>query len=60
VQREVDGGSALGRDRKKVSGWKGDTLWRDALRRSECGVGASEFMQLWPGVVENGVGVGRL
>ena len=31
---EVD----LGRDRKRMSGWKGDTLRRDAVKRSECGV----------------------
>ena len=26
----------LGRDRKKMSGWKGDTLRRDALQGNEC------------------------
>ena len=46
-----------GRYRKKMSGWKGDTLRRDALKRGECGVRASECMQLEPGAVENGVGV---
>jgi hypothetical protein len=50
---EVD----LGRDRKKMLGWKGDTLRRDTLKRNECGVWASDFMQPWPGAVENGVGV---
>jgi len=49
----------LGRDRKKMSGWKGDTLRREALKRSECGAWASDFMQPWPGAVENGVGVVR-
>lgn len=52
---EVD----LGRDRKKMRGWKGDTLRRDTVKRNECGMCASEFMQPWPGVVENGVGVVR-
>ena len=47
----------LGRYRKKVSGWKGDTLRRDAVKRSECGAWASDFMQPWPGTVENEVGV---
>jgi len=28
----------LARDRKKMSGWKGDTLRRNALKPSECGV----------------------
>ena len=27
----------LGGDRKRMSGWKGDTLRRDALKGSECG-----------------------
>jgi len=28
----------LGRDRKKMSGWKGETRRQDAVKRSECGV----------------------
>jgi len=28
----------LGRDRKKMSGWKGETRRRDALKRGQCGV----------------------
>ena len=50
-------GVDLGRDRKKMSRWKGDTLRRDALKRVEIAVWASEFMQPWPGPVENEVGV---
>ena len=46
---------------KKVSGGDGDTLRRSALNRAEqWGVWASDFMQPWPGAVENGVGVVRL
>ena len=34
LMAEVD----VGRDIKKMCGWQGDTLRRDALKRSECGV----------------------
>ena len=48
---------SLAGDRKKMSGRSGDTLRQDALKRADSAVWASDFMQPWPGVVENGVGV---
>ena len=41
----------------KTLGCNVDTHRRDALKRGQCGVWASDFMQPWPGAVENGVGV---
>ena len=49
VKAGGEGGAALckdelmaevnpGRHRKKMSGWKGDTVRRDTLKRGECGV----------------------
>jgi hypothetical protein len=58
VQRRVDGRSEPSRGQGKVVQGNGDTLRRDAPKRVEqCGVWASDFMQPWPGAVENGVGV---
>jgi hypothetical protein len=50
---------SLGGDRKKMSGYSGDTLRQDALKRADSAVcGGGDFMQPpWPGVVENGVKV---
>ena len=42
---------------KKVSSSDGDTLRRDALKRVDSAVWVNDFMQPWPGAVENGVGV---
>ena len=42
---------------KKVSSGDGDTPPRDALKRVDSAVWVSDFMQPWPGAVENGVGV---
>jgi hypothetical protein len=36
------------------------TSARRCEAREQCGVWASDFMQPWPGAVENGVGVVRL
>ncbi|HEY6767760.1 MAG TPA: hypothetical protein VI386_23655 [Candidatus Sulfotelmatobacter sp.] len=45
---------------KKGSSGDGGRLRRDALKRADSsGVWASDFMQRWPGAVENGVGVVR-
>ena len=47
----------LGRDRKKMCGWKVDTLRREALKTYRVRLGASELMPQWPVAAENGVGV---
>ena len=47
--------------REEGSRGNGETVRRDALKRADSVVcGASDFMQPWPGAVENGVGVVRL
>ena len=70
---KVRDGGAHGHGHGRSSGWgdptlgreegsrgNGDTVRRDALKRADSAVcGASEFMQSWPGAVENGVGVVR-
>jgi hypothetical protein len=46
--------------KKKMSGCKGDRLRQDALKSADsAGCGRNDFMQLWPGGVENGVEVVR-
>ena len=58
VQRRVDGGRSLDEGRKKMSGGEQETdLGERAERASSLRLWASDFMQLWPGAVENGVGV---
>ena len=58
VQRRVDGRSGPRRGQEELSRDNGGTLSpRRSEARRQCGVWASEFMQPWPGAVENGVGV---
>ena len=70
---KVRDGRAHGHGHGRSSGWgdptlgreegsrgNGDTVRREALKRADSAVcGASDFMQPWPGAVENGVGVGQ-
>ena len=61
VQRRVDGGSEpSGGQEEVVQGQRRQTSPRRCEARRQCGVWASDFMQPWPGGVENGVGVVRL
>ena len=48
---------SLGGDEKKMSGERRHTSARRSEARQPCGVWASDFMQPWPGAVENEVGV---
>ena len=57
VQRRVDGGSGPSRGQEEiVQGQRRHTSPRRCEAR-QCSVWASDFMQPWPGAVENGVGV---
>ena len=58
VQRRVDGGSEPSRrEQEVVQGQRRHTSPRRSEARRQYGVWASDFMQPWPGAVENGVGV---
>ena len=58
VQRGVDGGSEPSRGQEEVvQGQRRHTSPRRSEARRQCGVWASDFMQPWPGAVENGVAV---
>jgi NAD(P)-dependent dehydrogenase (short-subunit alcohol dehydrogenase family) len=58
MQRRVAGGSEPSRGQEEVvQRQRRHTSPRRCEARRQCGVWASDFMQPWPGAVENGVGV---
>ena len=61
MRARVDGRSELRRGQgEDVWVSRGHTSARRSEARRQCGEWASDFMQPWPGAVENGVGVVRL
>ena len=55
--KEALGYTPVSQRRFRIGRTTAYSVRRDALQRRQCGVWMSDFMQLWPGVVESEVGV---